>query len=174
MTTTEIRRLAEELATRYNPAHEAPFPYASIVHERSDLEVYYLDLQDSDASGAVLFRNNSFDIVINTTRSETRQHFTLGHELGHYFLHQDILRQETGLIDGESYLDGSKVMYRLDSGQRDQIEREANHFAACLLMPADLVQSAWEVSDDVEKMAELFRVSTVAMSIRLTELGLVE
>lgn len=173
MTISEISAKAEEVAALYNPNEEAPFPYANVVRENHDLGVYFLVPNDETVSGATLYENEKFSILINSAKPQNRQNFTVGHELGHYFLHKSILKEETGLVDRENYLDGNKVLYRLDEGQRDTIEREANHFSACLLMPSKLVRKAWAVNDDVEKLAELFRVSTVAMSIRLTELGLV-
>lgn len=170
---TFIRALAEEYARKYNPKKVAPFPYQNILQEHGDLEVHYADLDDPGLSGATLYKDGAFTIVINNTKPERRQHFTLGHELGHYFLHQDILKDQKAILDGDAWLD-NHVLYRLDSAKRTQVETESNNFAASLLMPADLVKHGWQITKDVRELADIFQVSTVAMSIRLTQLGLVK
>ena len=61
----------------------------------------------------------------------------------------------------------------------DRIEREANSFAAALLMPAELVhQVIAELSvylahdDEVDDLAKQFQVSRQAMSFRLANLAI--
>jgi len=175
MTYREINELAEKYASAYNPDNLTPFPYENVTEAHDDLDILYLDPDDDAMSGVILYEEaeKKFSILINATKHSNRQNFTLGHELGHYFLHQDILKREKGFIDGDTSLDTSNILYRLDDAQQSKYETEANHFAAGLLMPARLVQEAWEVVHDIEECAKLFKVSTVAMSIRLTELELV-
>lgn len=166
--------MAESLAAVYNPDTLTPFPYENITEDKGDLNVTFLDLDDTKVSGVILYDDTKkFNILINTAKHTNRQHFTLGHELGHYFLHQDILKEEKGFVDGERTLDNSKILYRLDDDQQNKIEIEANHFAASLIMPTHLVEDAWDVLNDIEECARIFKVSAIAMSIRLTELGLV-
>jgi Zn-dependent peptidase ImmA (M78 family) len=175
MTYSEINALAEQHASEYNPDKLTPFPYENIVNARGDLDVIHLDPDDSKVSGVILYEENEnkFSVLINSTKHHNRQHFTLGHELGHYFLHQEILKKEKGFVDGDMSLDSSNILYRLDNVTQTQLEKEANHFAASLIMPSQLVGEAWEIVHDIEECAKLFNVSTIAMSIRLTELELV-
>lgn len=173
MTIEQIRALAEEVAATYNPQHIAPFPYERIVEAHDDLRIYFTELEDDAISGATLYEGGEFTILINATKAGTRQHFSLGHELGHYFLHPDILKAEKAIIDSEDALAGPRILYRQENTSDERLEREANAFAAALIMPADLVSHGWEAVADIEKLAQIFQVSTVAMSIRLTELGLV-
>lgn len=173
MTLAHIRALAEEYAAQYNPENVAPFPYENITVDHKELKIYYVELDEDKTSGATLFKENEFSILISTGKPATRQHFTLAHELGHYFLHQDILREEHGIVDGDESLDGPNILYRLDDAKTKRIETEANNFAASLIMPADLVRRAWEAVSDIEECARIFRVSPIAMTIRLTRLGLV-
>jgi hypothetical protein len=63
-------------------------------------------------------------------RSRGRVHFTIGHELGHYYLHRDYL------FSGQSH--GSQSDFR----SRDTMEQEADEFSASLLMPLELFRSA--------------------------------
>jgi len=173
MSLTQIRALAEEYATKYNPENVAPFPYENIVTEHEDLRIYFTALDDDNVSGAILFRDDVFNILVNTNKSDARQHFTVAHELAHYFLHQDTLRAEQGIVDGEESLDGPKILYRLDDAASKHLEIEANNFAASLIMPADLVRRAWDATHSIQESARIFSVSPVAMSIRLTKLGLI-
>jgi Zn-dependent peptidase ImmA (M78 family) len=54
------------------------------------------------------------------------------------------------------------------------LEREANQFAAELLMPEHLVrQAALEEGADARRLADRFDVSIQAMHLRLRRLGLV-
>lgn len=172
---TFIRALGEEYARKYNPGHLAPFPYESILKQHTDLEVYFVPLDDNNVSGVTLLKEGKINILVNTNKPDTRQNFTLGHELGHYFLHQDILKEEKGIVDPDATVEGAVALYRLDNEAAEMVEREANAFAASLLMPADIVKRGWRAtSGDVRELAGIFRVSVVAMSIRLTELGLVK
>lgn len=175
MTYAEINDLAEKYATIYNPDNLTPFPYENITKSHEDLDILYLDPDDDNVSGVILYEEsaNKFSILINATKHLNRQHFTLAHELGHYFLHPEILKQEKGFIDSDSSLDTTNILYRLDNAVQNRYETEANHFAASLLMPSSLVHDAWEVVNDIEECAKLFKVSTIAMTIRLTELELV-
>ena|SRR5687767_10272750 len=166
-----VRALAEEYARQYNPESVAPFPYENVVGIGKDLEVFFTHLEDNAMSGATIYRDGKFTILINTNKPETRQHFTLGHELGHYFLHKDVLKHEKVIVDGET--DGPNMLYRMDNGQATQLEVEANNFAASLLMPADLVYKAWEATHNIEDCARIFKVSVIAMSLRLIQLKLV-
>lgn len=173
MSLSQIRALAEEYALKYNPDNVAPFPYENITAEHDDLRVYFTAMEDGNVSGATLFKDGKFNILVNNDKSPARQHFTLAHELAHYFLHQDTLRTEHVLIDGEANLDSPNILYRLDDADTQRIETEANNFAASLIMPTDLVRRAWEATGSIQECARIFSVSPIAMSIRLTRLGLI-
>lgn len=172
MTLEEIQAKAEKLAAKYNPAKLAPFPWENVMDEHADLVIHHTDTLPDEISGATIYQENKFFVLINRSKPETRQNFTLGHELGHYFLHTDTLKKE-GFVDTENFLDNPNILYRVDPSDRSVLERQANRFAAALLMPGELVQKAWQANPNIEETAAIFRVSTVAMSIRLTELGLV-
>lgn len=168
----QIRALAEEYAIRYNPGHVSPFPFENVLREHEDLKIYFTVLEDN-VSGAILFKDDEYNILINTSKPATRQNFTLGHELGHFFLHKQELQDDRAIIDGDESLDGPKILYRRDNEEDDKrLEIEANNFAASLLMPTDLVRRAWDATHSVQECARIFSVSVIAMSIRLTKLGL--
>ena len=53
------------------------------------------------------------------------------------------------------------------------VERQANRYAANLLMQADLVRAAWRVGYRLpSELSHQFNVSEATVQIRLTELGL--
>jgi len=166
-----IRALAEEYAAKYNPDNVSPFPFENVLKHHEDLKIYYTALEDN-VSGAILFKDDEYSILINTNKPTTRQNFTVGHELGHYFMHKKDLQNAVVIIDGDDSLDGQKILYRRDDASDKRLEIEANNFAASLLMPSDLVRRAWQATQSVEECARIFSVSVVAMSVRLTKLKL--
>jgi Zn-dependent peptidase ImmA (M78 family) len=171
----QVYEKAEEIRLKYNPEGLSPFPYENIESAFSDLKVYFLELPER-VSGAISFdkEDSTYKIIINSSKPKTRQHFTVAHELGHYFLHGKVIQSEEIVIDGDGTLEGNKVLFRLDDAESNRIETEANNFAASLIMPKDLVVKAWKSLGDVEECAKIFNVSISAMSIRLERLGLVD
>ncbi len=100
-------------------------------------------------------------IVVNMNEPETRRRFTVAHELGHYVLGH-----------GERPRDGTRQFSALNS---DPIEAAANRFAAELLMPyksvLELVTEKGITS--VSRLADIYKVSEIAMKYRLKNLGLI-
>ena len=89
--------------------------------------------------------------------SEARRRFTLAYEVAHWVLHHR----------------GRCARSHRTPGSLDPREREANVFAAELLMPTDAVRSV-AASGPVRSAARRFGVSTVAMGWRLYDLGLAD
>lgn len=170
----EASNKAEEVARTYNPEGFFPFPYENIQKDKKNLNIFFAEIDDNEVSGVILYNEEKgkFNVLINKNKPSTRQHFTVAHELGHYFLHSDIIKSEKIIVDKDNYLDGSQMLYRLDGAKRSRIETEANNFAASLIMPEMSVRRAWDVVESVEECAEIFKVSVVAMSIRLERLKL--
>lgn len=130
-------------------------------------------------------------IEVKSSDIPTRQRFTIAHEIGHFRLHtvaerwlhgvhvcnneaigvsQD-QRQDPAPIPGLD-LPGSELQPAI-SKRRDahRLEIEANRFAAELLMPASLIETAISAyGADVPSLADLFNVSRQAMQIRLETL----
>lgn len=101
--------------------------------------------------------SSGFVIFVDSGESPARQRFTAAHEIGHFVLHKHLI--------GDRHEDN----YLLRStGISNRQEREANEFAADLLMPRDLIEQALKDGyTSVEKLADLFKVSKIAMGIRL-------
>jgi len=127
---------------------------------------------DFDISGLFVIKNNKPHIRYNKGEHSNRQRFTIAHELGHYVLHKE---SKPIFVDKSE-----KIMYRdVDSSTGEfRREREANAFAASLLMPKSFIQSlikkAPKKTDDiVTYLASKFKVSEQAMNFRLANLGYV-
>lgn len=96
---------------------------------------------------------------------EGRKRFTICHELGHYVIHQDSL-EPTVFCRRIEVVDEAEPGPVVDP--RAELEREADAFAAALLMPAALV-SARRVAldDDLAALSAEFGASEKAMRYRL-------
>ena len=115
---------------------------------------------EADTAGMIERAGRTYRISLNHMDSPRRKRFTLAHEIAHYILHRDLIGD--GITD--------RGLYR--SRLSDTIERQANRYAANLLMPSGLVRAAWREGDcSVAGMAARFNVSEEAARIRLSELG---
>lgn len=176
----DIRLRAAEVQTRYNPNGLVPFPFTEMAEQLGNVDLLILASIPANISGAIYYQNKRFSIIISSLEPEVRQYFTTAHEFGHYFLHSDWLHENenNGFVDFSEILDGDGLLLRQGTTEdvRDvdtQKEREANNFAAELIMPQDKVTELWNLTHDITKCASAFQVSQAAMAIRLEKLGLV-
>jgi Zn-dependent peptidase ImmA (M78 family) len=141
--------------------------------EHLDVQVKALEL-DEDVSGFLLMKGKSVHIGYNKNNGKQRQRFTIAHELGHYLLHAK---------DAKLFVDKTeKVLYRDIHSSTGELlkEREANAFAASLLMPQKLlIQEVEKIKNEtkekfISRLAKKFDVSEQAITIRLTNLGLID
>jgi Zn-dependent peptidase ImmA (M78 family) len=131
-----------------------------------DIEVYETRFTSADGknvSGIVAIEEGQPVIYVNSSDVPARKRFTMAHEIGHVYLGHLTDKENNELIDDE---------VRLRSSVWNLEEKEANAFAAQLLMPASLIRSAVNAGRaSVEELAELFEVSEQAMMYRLQNLG---
>ena len=86
--------------------------------------------------GRLDIQNRTITISYELQYQEHRGRFTVGHELGHYYLHSDILR-DYFVAYGEN---DQSLSYQLsDTANTKRLEYQANVFSACLLMPKEYV-----------------------------------
>ena len=122
-----------------------------------DISVQAADLGGS-ALGYSVQMNERPLIIVDRGLSLARKRFTIAHELGHCIMHP-----------------GRGQLARTERTGR--LERQADIFAATLLMPEPMVRSWWDrcrrrgFEEAVRQMAWDFQVSRRAMEIRLEELG---
>ena len=138
---------------------------------------------EDEVSGVLIVKGNQRHVLVNAAHPPNRQRFTIGHELGHLVLHDD--QGDRLIIDKQIRVyqrvgEATSGTYSAPgSTTKPYEEREANMFAAALLMPEPLVQHAALEHDlgdefDIAAMAKTFEVSEQAMFIRLQQLQVVE
>lgn len=133
------------------------FPIDPVLVAKSlGLEVFTASLP-RDVSGQIFYKEKK--IFVEATDYITRQVFSIAHEIGHYVLHNDGTSHT-------SYRDTNSAL------GIDRKEREANHFAASLLMPKDEILRLVGLGFKVDSMANYFNVSSLAMEYRLQNLGI--
>jgi Zn-dependent peptidase ImmA (M78 family) len=114
-----------------------------------------------DVSGVLLPAERR--IWLNASEGAARRRFTLAHELGHWVCQ---------CLEGRP----APVYCRSDEvgvGEGRTLEREANVFAAELLMSESAVREVWEEMADVAACSTRFAVSPTAMQWRLYTFALV-
>ncbi|WP_374490312.1 ImmA/IrrE family metallo-endopeptidase [Zoogloea sp.] len=119
---------------------------------------------DLGCSGQIsVLDGGEVELIFNDGEPLVRKRFTVAHEIGHFALGH--LSESTRLFRDEVAAFSSKV--------RDPKEVQANRFAAQLLMPADALRLAIQQGGKtISQLAEMFRVSEVAMKFRLINLGM--
>jgi Zn-dependent peptidase ImmA (M78 family) len=127
---------------------------------------------DSELSGMVYIKDGVPIIGVNSMHHPNRQRFTIAHELGHLELHRQ-------MITSSVHVDKNFPALMRDpksSTGTEQIEIEANQFAAELLMPRALVDLAlgekqFDIDDDgpIEALAKKCRVSKQALEYRIRD-----
>lgn len=128
------------------------------IAELHHITVRYEELP-STQSGYIRSNGDDYTIGINAKHHPKRQRFTLGHELGHYFLHR-----------GKNVEFEDEIMYRIENSS--SIEYAANEFAARLLIPQDrLEERIKEGMTDLKELADYFEVSIEAMRYRVLSLN---
>lgn len=182
MESPAIKTKARTILREYNPDALVPFPFEALASSVGDVSLLFLDKMPSEISGAIFRQEQDpsrFTILINKQKPEVRQYFTTAHEFGHYFLHREWLSANTanGFVDYQESLDVEGMLLRPDRAplNPEQIrqEREANAFAAELIMPEDKVREFWGLTHNATACADAFQVSQVAMTIRLQKLKLI-
>lgn len=117
-------------------------------------------------SGEIFIKGNVKSIGVNKKHSKVRQRFTIAHEIGHY-INGHTYYDKTGDIYSDESFDYSNPIHKQ--------EKEANSFAAELLVPKDFIKKDLDKFGlDILKLTELYDVSEQMMWIRLTTLKLAD
>lgn len=132
----------------------------------ADLLGLHVELHDDmDASGLLFPATMRVYVNAREAReSEGRRRFTIAHEIGHW-----VCQCDEGRVAPPA-----PILCRDDDmgdATNADLEREANNFAASLLMPEAAVRNAAAGGMDVARAAVLFGVSPEAMYWRYFNLG---
>jgi Zn-dependent peptidase ImmA (M78 family) len=167
---TKASRLLMELNI-----HEAPIP-VEMIATKLGLHVERVPLGD-EISGVLVIQDGRGVIGVNPSHASVRQRFTIAHEIGHFLLHRDAMPVFIDKQFFRTYL--AKFRDSNSSSGEDKLEREANAFAATLLMPIPIISKALKeigvnISDEaaIQQLAERFNVSRQAMSLRIANAAL--
>ena len=165
----KIEALAEEIFNDYDLS--IPVDPVNLAKQQN-ISVFarsFKILNDEKVLGAIKKENGSYKIFVDKKDPINRQRFTIAHELGHYFLQH--LKTSDELVS----------LYRSDGLGRDKVEKEADYFAGCILMNKYFVKKNFEILKDmgsdsrgiISELAQIFKVSQLAMRVRLKELKLI-
>ena len=118
-------------------------------------------LDAAEFRGFALVDDRAPLVFINASDSKAARMFTLAHELAHIWL------GESGVSDPEA-----------GSVPKQGVERWCNRVAAELLMPLDALHEAHEpdapVADEMQRLAHLFKVSSLVALRRLFDAGFID
>lgn len=165
----DIENYAEKILKKTDQ-NEPPIELEKIA-EKLNLKVGPADLGE-EVSGVIFIKNKKGKIGYNPSDIRERIRFTIAHEIGHFVLHKEKM---------EMFIDKTYYALRDKNSSKGEykMEREANAFAAALLMPRSLLireikETNFDLAeeDSLNKLARKFGVSTQAMSFRLANLNI--
>lgn len=171
MNRKRIEEITDQILTGLN-TNELPVPIKKIA-EHLGIKIHSYDLGEN-ISGVLVINNDQGIIGVNPLEPSVRQRFTIAHELGHFVLHKN--SNESIFVDKDY-----KVLFRNQESSTGEHKREqeANAFAASILMPTKLlieqIQNHFiDLTDEdaVKRLAQMFNVSVIAMTIRISNLNL--
>ena len=124
------------------------------------ISVLEIEMPNEDISGFIIkSEDNLVSACVNVKNKPREKRFTLAHEIGHYFMHNDKLT--AGLVDT---LKSDNTV--------NKVENEANEFAYNLLMPEDKFLKLWkDKTKDVSDMCDAFGVSEMTLITRAGDLN---
>lgn len=175
-----IRSTVEQLLTDHN-IYSAPVNVEQIASACGAVIRY--EPAEDNLCGFLLRDHTQKKIIIGINKShpENRQRFTIGHELGHLLLHE-----------GNKFHVDYKFRLKLDNDkapkETSEEEKEANLFAAELLMPASFIKQdlgkpitpdifeALDLLEDekLQNLARHYKVSAQALTFRLANLNYIQ
>jgi hypothetical protein len=104
------------------------------IADQLDLQIHFWDKIPShngvDKTAGAFDRANMAIAISNEFQPQV-QRFTLAHEIGHFVLHPNV---------GKNLLHRDRPVFYVSEGSRPQIEKDADYFAACLLIPRKVLE----------------------------------
>jgi Zn-dependent peptidase ImmA (M78 family) len=129
---------------------EAPPVNLSVICDQLDIVVYVMPC---DAFGAAFLQCGDRKFLLaNSNLPQGRFRFSIAHELGHVLLKH-------------------KPITHIDEKRSEHLERQADIFAAELLLPEELLRADRQKLTEAE-LANRYKVSRQTLSIRLGKLNL--
>ena len=168
-----VKRILEE-----NRIYEPPINVIKIAVGMG-FKVFTVEFTDPNVKGAIAdfkspikqFGNEQRVIAVDKNSYATRKIFTIAHEIGHFVMH---CGESNDFFERDVYDSPEKDM-------RTQVEKDADKFAACLLLPKDMfmdfvANSPYYKTRDKESLLQeickKFIVSNTTAQLRLEEVGM--
>lgn len=149
----EATVLLAEYGERFDPVAEPPIPVDEIIEVHLQLIFEMRDLRQlfglGDVHGATWVNEGRVAVdqsldPHNNPRKLGRFRFTAAHETGHWRLHrQYYLKNRAQLKLFDETAEKPAYICR-SSARKKRVEWQADLFAACLLMPREMIVKAWE------------------------------
>ena len=153
------RKLARKVINDYfkeNPSIELPIPVEKIAIYNG-FEMF--DLESLDSNQRAIFFNSKEDnrklIGLNKNYHIHNKRFSIGHELGHYFL-------------------GHPPEFDCNEEEIKVYNQEADEFSGELLLPLEILKEKIKEVKDVKELARIFQVSDQALFIKIQNQGLLK
>lgn len=169
-----INQLATDLLLGYEDCTGKilvpPIPVEDIIERYLKLDLQYLDFFQKygleNVFGALYVKNRRIAISESLLhdRNEGRLIFTCAHEAGHWCLHRNYVETAGRAAGGKA-----EVLCRTGESAKLPVEWQADYFAACLLMPEEMIRGAWNRSFSIE--GGTLMICNVKKSFRTLELA---
>lgn len=155
-----IRTVARKLLERHG-IKAPPVDLQKLV-ESEGLEYQEVNYFPPDVDAMIIPIEGRIVAAVNLNQSPNRRRFSLAHELGHHFLHQDrsVLEERTTIDSGD---------VRQCRNSKDVYEMEADIFASELLIPLAFLKSVYTKGMSIPDVAEIFMVSEAAASVAISK-----
>ena len=184
LTTEQIERASQALLASFAEANPAlplfPTPVEDIAEFFLQYELVFTDeglYADPNFLGGICFEGDVIYLNASLERNEGRLAFTVAHEIGHHCLHKQAYLE---------YLKGQtpEILCR-EASDKPLIERQADQFAACLLLPKNEMIERWhkpniknvyDAYNEATSFMRLHGISNVSISAlinRLIDLSLI-
>lgn len=162
-----IKKMAEYIALQFD---EKITPLDRVIEDES-LDVFYDNYECDTFDGMTIYDNGNFYIHLNIDKQNhpgsDRGRFTLAHELGHYFIDAHRIGLKNGLLEPHPS--------HTNKAQFFSIEREADYFASCLLMPEERFRKDIEKKKFnfgvIDYLRTEYKVSRTACALRFADIG---
>ena len=151
-----INQLATDLLLSYEDftgkTLTPPIPVEDIVERYLNLDLQYVDFYRKygieNVFGALYVKSRTVAISdrLLQDKNEGRLIFTCAHEAGHWCLHRGYVE----VAGRAAATEEGAVLCRTGESAKLPVEWQADYFAACLLMPEEMIRGAWSRAFSIE------------------------
>ena len=158
-----VEEAADRLLQDYKTSvggFEYPVPVESIAEHFLGYELDITNeglFADPKFLGGISFETNTIFVNASVEDHEGRYLFTIAHEIGHHVLHKSLYE--------EMVVDWSQILCR-EEKKKPLIERQADRFAAALMMPAAVIMGSHAVTKNREPPSSLPKAIQFAKGIQ--------